>query len=157
MFPILLIQGIPSSPCWGEHVCVWGYRVYQALPSTRTYRFCHTDVQDTHWQRGYRAPVPFRKDKTQVTDVGTIALPMAFSLLFFHGTSANVIRSHYSSDMQYWAPVNLSLPLSHTSGVYIKGVFNRFLQSLQHFNSLVLAVRCMLEYPFIKWNAQNQL
>lgn len=33
--------------------------------------------------KGYRAPVPFRKDKTQVTDTGTIALQMVFFLLFF--------------------------------------------------------------------------
>lgn len=69
-------------------------------------------------------PVPFRKDKTGVTDVGTIALPMFFSLLFFHYSSANRIISHYSSDTLYNAPVCTSPP---DVGVYKKGVCNRAL------------------------------
>lgn len=101
----------------------------------RSTDFHHTDKRRTLTGKGdTEPPVPFRKDKTQVTDVGTIALSMVFSLLFFHYSSANGTISHYSSDILYWAPVHTLPSESHKVAVYIKGVSNRPLQSLQPFS-----------------------
>lgn len=144
---MLLIKGIPSSLWWGECVCAR----MQGLSSTSF----NPDLQISIVQRcaGHslakgdtKPPVPFRKDKTQVTDVGTIVLSMAFSLLFFCSSAENRKTSCYSLDTLLSCSL-YSPPKSTQDGVYIKGVSSRPVQSLQSFKSQLLAAQCMLENP----------
>lgn len=86
-------------------MCVQGCRTHQVPPSFLIYRFLlHGHVQDIDWQRGCSTPVPLRKDKMQVTNVGSISLTLASSLLFFHCGSVDRIKPRYFSDTLHQAP-----------------------------------------------------
>lgn len=129
VFPMLLIKGIPSSLWWGEQcVCKDPEPIKHFLQSWST-DFQHTETLTG--KRGYKAPVP-GKDKTQVTDVGTIVLSMAFSFLVFC-SSAEIEKQAVTDSL---LSCSLYLPPKTTQdGIYIRGVSNRPVQSLQSFKS----------------------